>query len=88
MGTTRMHADPRRGVVDPNCQVHGMENLFIAGSGVFPTVGSDMPTITVVALALRLAAHIRAGFREAALNSARPVRAPAPVHDGQDAPVG
>ena len=56
MGTTRMHDDPRRGVVDANCRVHGMENLFIAGSSVFPTCGSDMPTITIVALALRLAA--------------------------------
>jgi choline dehydrogenase-like flavoprotein len=59
MGTTRMHADPRRGVVDAQCRVHGMENLFIAGSSVFPTCGSDMPTITIVALALRLAEHIK-----------------------------
>jgi choline dehydrogenase-like flavoprotein len=58
MGTTRMHDDPRRGVVDANCRVHGMENLFIAGSSVFPTCGSDMPTITIVALALRLADKI------------------------------
>jgi choline dehydrogenase-like flavoprotein len=63
MGTTRMHADPRRGVVDANCRVHGMSNLFIAGSSVFPTCGSDMPTITVVALALRLAAHLQEGLR-------------------------
>jgi choline dehydrogenase-like flavoprotein len=60
MGTTRMHADPRRGVVDAQCRVHGMENLFIAGSSVFPTCGSDMPTITIVALAIRLAEHIKA----------------------------
>jgi choline dehydrogenase-like flavoprotein len=60
MGTTRMHADPRQGVVDAQCRVHGMENLFIAGSSVFPTCGSDMPTITIVALALRLAEHIKA----------------------------
>ena len=64
MGTTRMHADPRRGVVDANCRVHGMENLFIAGSSVFPTCGSDMPTITIVALALRLAGHIKSLYRE------------------------
>ena len=55
MGTTRMHTDPRRGVVDADGRVHGMQNLFIAGSSVFPTCGSDMPTITIVALALRLA---------------------------------
>jgi choline dehydrogenase-like flavoprotein len=59
MGTTRMHSDPRRGVVDANCCVHDMKNLFIAGSSVFPTAGSDMPTITIVALALRLAEHIK-----------------------------
>lgn len=59
MGTTRMHDDPRRGVVDAHCRVHGVENLFIAGSSVFPTCGSDMPTITIVALALRLAEHIK-----------------------------
>lgn len=55
MGTTRMHADPRRGVVDADCRVHGVENLWVAGSSVFPTSGSANPTLTVVALALRLA---------------------------------
>jgi choline dehydrogenase-like flavoprotein len=60
MGTTRMHNDPRQGVVDENCRVHGMSNLFIAGSSVFPTGGSDMPTMTIVALALRLGEHVNA----------------------------
>jgi len=55
MGTTRMSDDPARGVVDADCRVHGMHNLYIAGSSVFPTVGSDSPTITIIALALRLA---------------------------------
>jgi choline dehydrogenase-like flavoprotein len=64
MGTARMHADPRQGVVDAQCRVHGMENLFVAGSSVFPTCGSDMPTITIVALALRLADHIKASYFE------------------------
>jgi choline dehydrogenase-like flavoprotein len=64
MGTTRMADDPRRGVVDAQCRVHGVENLFIAGSSVFPTCGSDMPTITIVALALRLADHVKASFFE------------------------
>jgi choline dehydrogenase-like flavoprotein len=59
MGTTRMHKDRRRGVVDENLKVHGVENLFISGSSVFPTVGSDCPTITLVALSIRLAAHLR-----------------------------
>jgi choline dehydrogenase-like flavoprotein len=59
MGTTRMHVDPRRGVVDQNCQVHGVSNLFIAGSSVFPTYGYSPPTLTIVALALRLADHVK-----------------------------
>jgi len=59
MSTTRMHTDPRRGVVDADCRVHGIANLYIAGSSVFPTSGSANPTLTVVALALRLAEHVR-----------------------------
>jgi choline dehydrogenase-like flavoprotein len=59
MGTTRMHADPRQGVVDANCRVHGMANLFIAGSSVFPTYSADHPTMTIVALAVRLADHLK-----------------------------
>ena len=58
MGTTRMDPDPAKGVVDANCKVHGVSNLFVAGSSVFPTVGSDMPTITIVAMALRLAGKL------------------------------
>jgi choline dehydrogenase-like flavoprotein len=58
MGTTRMHSSEKRGVVDANCQVHGMANLFIAGSSVFPTSGSANPTLTIIALALRLADHL------------------------------
>ena len=59
MGTTRMSADPRTGVVDANCRVHGIDNLFVAGSSVFPTVGNDMPTVTLIALAHRLAEHVK-----------------------------
>lgn len=59
MGTTRMAADPRNGVVDADCRVHGIANLYIAGSSVFPTSGAANPTLTIVALALRLADHIR-----------------------------
>ena len=58
MGTTRMHRDPRRGVVDEHARVHGIVNLFVAGSSVFPTGGFANPTLTIVALALRLAAHL------------------------------
>lgn len=59
MGTTRMHLDPKKGVVDPDCKVHDVENLFIAGSSVFPTSGSSNPQQTILALALRLADHIK-----------------------------
>jgi hypothetical protein len=58
IGTTRMSTDPREGVVDQNCKVHGLDNLFIAGSAVFPTSGHANPTLTIVALAIRLAAHV------------------------------
>lgn len=58
MGTTRMHDSPKQGVVDRNCKVHGMANLYIAGSSVFPTAGANFPTITIAALTLRLADHI------------------------------
>jgi len=59
LGTTRMHADARHGVVDPNSRVHGMSNLFVAGGSVFPTGGTAPPTLTIVALALRLANHLK-----------------------------
>jgi choline dehydrogenase-like flavoprotein len=62
MGTTRMHKDPKHGVVDAQCRVHGVGNLFIGGSSVFPTAGKDTPTLTIVALAIRLADHIKAKF--------------------------
>lgn len=59
MGTTRMHDSPKHGVVDQNCRVHGMANLFIAGSSVFPTAGPNYPTREIVALTVRLAEHLR-----------------------------
>ncbi|MCC2976469.1 GMC family oxidoreductase [Sphingomonas sp. PL-96] len=58
-GTTRMSADPRQGVVDRNCRVHGVGNVYVAGSSVFPTAGSGSPTMMLTALALRLADHIK-----------------------------
>jgi choline dehydrogenase-like flavoprotein len=63
IGTTRMSTDPHRGVVDAQCRVHGVDNLFIAGSAVFPTSGHANPTLTIVALAIRLAEHLK-GMRE------------------------
>jgi choline dehydrogenase-like flavoprotein len=59
IGTTRMSTDPRTGVVDPHGAVHGVQNLFLAGSSVFPTAGYANPTLTIVALAMRLAAHLK-----------------------------
>jgi len=59
MGTTRMHDSPRLGVVDRNCRVHGTENLYVAGSSVFPTGGEVNATLTVVALAARLGTHLQ-----------------------------
>lgn len=59
MGTTRMHNSPRHGVVDSNCKVHQLSNLYVAGSSVFPTGGAANPTLTIAALALRLADHIK-----------------------------
>lgn len=59
MGTTRMHTDPKYGVVDQNCRIHGISNLFIAGPSVFPTSGYANPSLTIIALAVRLADHIK-----------------------------
>jgi len=60
MGTTRMSADPKHGVVNADCRVHGVANLFVTGSSTFPSCGNANPTWTIVALALRLADHIGA----------------------------
>lgn len=60
IGTTRMSDAPAGGVVNRHCQVHGVDNLFVAGSSVFPTCGMANPTYTIVALALRLAEHVSA----------------------------
>ncbi len=58
-GTTRMSSDPKKGVVDQNCKVHKVDGLYIAGASVFPTSGHANPTLMVVALAFRLADHLR-----------------------------
>lgn len=59
LGTTRMSDDPKQGVVDRHCRVHGVDNLHIAGSSVFPTGGWAFPTFTITALSLRLAEDLR-----------------------------
>lgn len=58
MGGTRMSSDPRLGVVDANCRVHGMENLFVGGSSIFATGGYANPTAPIVAFSLRLGGHL------------------------------
>ena len=58
-GTTRMSADPRFGVVDAHGRVHSVDNLFIAGASVFPTAGFANPVLSIVALAVRLADHLK-----------------------------
>jgi choline dehydrogenase-like flavoprotein len=59
IGTTRMSDDPRHGVVDRDARVHGVDNLYVAGSSIFPTAGNANPTLTLVALGLRLADHLK-----------------------------
>lgn len=59
-GTTRMSSDPKEGVVDANCQVHGVSGLFVSGSSVFPTAGAANPNLMIVTMALRLADHLKA----------------------------
>jgi choline dehydrogenase-like flavoprotein len=59
-GTTRMSDDPNKGVADRNGRVHGVENLYISGGSLFPTAGWQHPTLTIFALALRLAQHLSA----------------------------
>jgi choline dehydrogenase-like flavoprotein len=79
MGTTRMSDDARSGVVDRNCQVHGVEGLYVAGSSVFPTGGHANPTLSILALALRLADHVRATLEDTSdepATAAREVQTP------------
>ena len=57
--TTRMGANPKTSVVDPNAKVHGVDGLFVAGSSVFPTPGHANPTLMIIAMTLRLADHLK-----------------------------
>jgi choline dehydrogenase-like flavoprotein len=72
MGATRMGTSPETGVVDENCRVFGIRNLFIASSGVFPTGGHSNCTLTIMALTLRLADHL----------GISPMAARTPIDDG------
>jgi choline dehydrogenase-like flavoprotein len=58
IGTTRMCEDPKKGVVDANCKVHGIANLYIAGDSCYPTAGAVNPTLSILALSLRLSDHL------------------------------
>jgi len=58
IGTARMGTDPRTSVVDADCRVHSVDNLFVAGSAAFPTSSQANPTLTLIALSLRLARHL------------------------------
>ncbi len=59
MGTTRMAEEETKGVVDKDCRVFGLDNLYVAGASVFPTVSYSNPTLTLVALTIRLADHLK-----------------------------
>jgi len=59
MGTTRMHETPQLGVVDSQCQVHGIANLYIGSSAVFPTSARSNPTLTILALCIRIADRLK-----------------------------
>ncbi len=72
----RADDDPKRGVVDADGKMHGMANLFVAGSSVFPTAGAAPPTLTIVAMALRLAGHLR---RKLGVRPAAPAELAAPA---------
>lgn len=62
-GATRMHVNASRGVVNPDCRVHGVSNLYVAGSSIFPTGGIANPTLTLVALGMRLADYLKQELR-------------------------
>jgi choline dehydrogenase-like flavoprotein len=82
IGTTRMAGDPSRGVVDDNCRVYGIDNLYIASSSVFPTSGVANPTLTIVALAIRLADHLK-GRAHTENHRARTIKSRATVSDSE-----
>ena len=72
LGTTRMSDSSTQGVVDRHCQVHGVSNLFIASSSVFPTASYANPTLTIVALAIRLADRLKQTLSDSISFAAEP----------------
>jgi len=82
IGTARMGDDPRTSVVDADCRVHSLRNLYVAGSAVFPTSSQANPTLTLVALSLRLGRHLAKTLgRERAPQTVQAIAAPAEVQD-------
>jgi choline dehydrogenase-like flavoprotein len=69
MGTTRMSDNPKEGVVDANCKIHGISNLFVAGSSCFTTGGAVNPTYTLIAMSLRLSDYLKEQMKSPVLNS-------------------
>lgn len=78
MCATRMSDDPATGVVDANCKVHGVDNLYVAGSSVFGTPGHMNPTLMIVALSVRLADHLKSEIRKEAGMIAAPAASASP----------
>ena len=62
MGTTRMDPNPRQGVVDTDCRLHGLGNFYVAGNSVFPCGGNEDPTLTLLALTMRIADDVKSGL--------------------------
>lgn len=71
IGATRMHDDPTKGIVDSQCRVHGVDNLMISGSSVFPTGGYANPTLSIVAMSIRVADQIKRDLQSPAVKAAR-----------------
>jgi choline dehydrogenase-like flavoprotein len=79
LGTTRMHPDPRYGVVDADGRVHSTSNVYVVGSSVFPTGGYVNPTLTILALAFRTARAIARRWRSIAVtDESKPAPAGSP----------
>lgn len=75
-GTTRMAESQAGGVVDINSQVYGISGLYVAGSSVFPTSGAANPTLTIAALALRLAEHVKRELQRSSASKSRSATEP------------
>jgi choline dehydrogenase-like flavoprotein len=67
LGTTRMSDSPKTGVVDANCKIHSLANLYVAGASCYPTGGAVNPTLTCVAISLRLSDHLKQKIKGAAM---------------------